>query len=82
MRVAGMMKIRADDYGEYVEKVNAMIEYFEILDSAGVESEEIPRQEIPLSDLRQDKHVPFDDMLIERLKKYRDGYIRGPQMSR
>ena len=49
------MRIEVDDHKEYVDKVHAMINYFDILDSAGVESEEISMQEIPISNLREDK---------------------------
>ncbi|RNJ77163.1 MAG: hypothetical protein D9C04_01145 [Nitrosopumilus sp. B06] len=80
--VAGLMKIKVDDYSGYVEKVNAMISYFDILDSAGVESEEIPFHEISVSSLREDCHVPFDGSLIEHLKHYRGAYVRAPKMSR
>ncbi len=58
--VAKLMRIEVDDHKEFVDKVHAMIDYFDILDSAGVEDEEISMQEISLSDLREDKHIPFD----------------------
>ena len=35
-RVAKLMKIDVHDHKEYVEKVHEMIDYFDILDSAGV----------------------------------------------
>ena len=37
--VAKLMRIDIDDHKEYVDKVHAMIDYFDILDSAGVDSE-------------------------------------------
>ena len=37
-KVAKLMKIEVDDHKEYVDKVHAMIDYFDILDQAGVES--------------------------------------------
>jgi aspartyl-tRNA(Asn)/glutamyl-tRNA(Gln) amidotransferase subunit C len=58
-----------------------MIDYFDILDSAGVESEEISMPEISISKLREDEHVPFDDKLIEKLNHYRGTYVRAPKMS-
>ena len=75
------MKIEIDDHKEYVDKVHAMIDYFDILDSAGVESEEISMQEIPLENLRKDEHIPFDEKLIDRLNNYKGTYIRAPKMS-
>ena len=79
--VAKLMKIDVDDHKEFVDKVHTMIDYFDILDSAGVESEEISMQEIPLSNLREDKHIPFDEKLIEKLNNYKGTYVRAPKMS-
>ena len=80
-RVAKLMKIDVDEHKEYVEKVQSMIDYFDILDSAGVESEEISMQEIPISSLREDKHIPFDEKLIDKLNNYKGTYVRAPKMS-
>lgn len=80
-KIAKLMKIEITDHQEYVDKVHAMIEYFEILDSAGVENEEITTQEISISDLREDKHVSFDEKLIEKLNHYKGTYVRAPKMS-
>ncbi len=79
--VSKLMRIDIDDHKEYVEKVHMMIKYFDILDSAGVESEEISMPETSLSSLRKDKHVQFDDKLIEKLNHYKGTYIRAPKMS-
>jgi len=79
--VSKLMRIDVDDHKEYVEKVHMMIDYFDILDSAGVESEEISMPEISLSDLREDEYVPFDDKLIEKLNHYKGTYVRAPKMS-
>ena len=75
------MRIDVDDHKEYVEKVNRMISYFDILDSAGVDSEEISMPEISISNLRKDEYIPFDDKLIEKLNHYRGTYVRAPKMS-
>ena len=79
--VSKLMRIEIDDHKEYVEKVHMMIDYFDILDSAGVESEEISMPEISISKLREDKHIPFDDKLIEKLNHYKGTYVRAPKMS-
>jgi len=79
--VSKLMRIDVDDHKEYVEKVHVMIDYFDILDSAGVESEEISMPEISLSHLREDEHIPFDDKLIEKLNHYKGTYVRAPKMS-
>ena len=80
-KVAKLMKIEVDDHREYVDKVQTMINYFDILDSAGVESEEISIQEIPISELRKDEHIPFNDKIIEKLNHYKGTYVRAPKMS-
>ncbi|MGY5147625.1 MAG: hypothetical protein ACW9W4_06475 [Candidatus Nitrosopumilus sp. bin_7KS] len=79
--VSKLMRIEIDDHKEYVEKVHNMINYFDILDSAGVESEEISMPEISISQLRKDEHIPFDDKLIEKLNHYKGTYVRAPKMS-
>ena len=79
--VSKLMKIHIDDHKEYVDKVQAMINYFDVLDSAGVESEEISMQEISLTQLREDKHIPFNEKLIEKLKNYKGSHVRAPKMT-
>jgi aspartyl-tRNA(Asn)/glutamyl-tRNA(Gln) amidotransferase subunit C len=79
-QVAKLMKIDVYDHKEFVEKVHDMINYFDILDSAGVEDEEITMNDLPLSSLREDKHIPFDDKLIEKLNNYKGNYVRAPKM--
>jgi len=37
--VSKLMKIDIDDHKEYVDKVQSMIDYFDVLDSASVESD-------------------------------------------
>ena len=80
-RVSKLMKIDIDDHREYVDKVKKMIEYFDVLDSAGVESEEISMPEIQISSLREDEYIPFPDKLIEKLNHYKGTYVRAPKMS-
>jgi aspartyl-tRNA(Asn)/glutamyl-tRNA(Gln) amidotransferase subunit C len=75
------MKIEVDDHVEYLDKVKKMISYFDILDSAGVESEEISMPEISIEDLRKDEFIPFEDKLIEKMNHYKGTYIHAPKMS-
>lgn len=77
--VAKLMKIDLNDPTIY-ERVDKMIGYFDILDLAGVESEEISFTEIPFSELREDKYIPFDEKLIEKLNHYKGTYVRAPKM--
>ena len=74
------MKIGIDDHREFVDKVHAMINYFDILDSAGVEDDIFTMHDQPLSSLREDKHIPYEDKLIERLNHYKGTYVRAPKM--
>ncbi|NOS62522.1 MAG: hypothetical protein HOO66_05740 [Nitrosarchaeum sp.] len=77
--VAKLMRIEIDDPTIY-ERVDKMIGYFDILDSAGVESEEISVREIQITNLREDKYIPFDEKLIEKLNSYKGTYVRAPKM--
>ena len=79
--VSKLMKIDVDDHSEYLEKVQKMISYFDILDSAGVESEEISMPEISIEDLRKDEFIPFEDKLIEKMNHYKGTYVHAPKMS-
>lgn len=77
--VAKLMRIELDDPTIY-QRIEKMIGYFDILDSAGVESEEISFKEISLTNLREDKYIPFDEKLIEKLNHYKGTYVRAPKM--
>ena len=79
-QVAKLMKIEIEDHREFVDKVHTMIDYFDILDSAGVEDEDISMKDLPLSSLREDKHIPYEEKLIEKLNNYKGTYIRAPKM--
>ena len=79
--VSKLMKIDIDDHSEYLDKVKKMISYFDILDSAGVESEEISMPEISIESLRKDEFVPFEDKLIEKMNHYKGTYVHAPKMS-
>jgi len=79
-RVAKLMKIDLDDHLVHVDRVQKMIEYFNILDEAGIESEELTVQEKSIDSLREDKYIPYDEKLIKKLKNFRDNYIRAPKM--
>ncbi len=78
--VAKLMRIELDDHTVHIDRVQKMIEYFDILDKAGVESEELDVQEKSITKLREDKHIPYDEKLIEALKNYKKNYVRAPKM--
>ncbi|AFS80866.1 hypothetical protein NKOR_04900 [Candidatus Nitrosopumilus koreensis AR1] len=79
-QVTKLMKIDVHDHKEFIDKVHAMIDYFDILDSAGVSDEEITMDAVSLSELREDEYVEYSDKLIERLNHYKGTYVRAPKM--
>ena len=78
--VAKLMRIEIDDHVVHMDRVQKMIEYFDILDNAGVESEELIVQEQKFENLREDKHIPYNEKLIDKLKNYKNSYVRAPKM--
>ena len=79
--VAKLMKINLEDHSTHIKRVQKMLEYFDILDSANVESEEITVQETDLDKLRDDKHVPYNKNLLKFLKSYQDKYVKSPKLN-
>ncbi len=78
--VAKLMRIEVDDHVVHIDRVQKMIEYFDILDKAGVESEELIVQEQTVDNLREDEYIPYDQKLIEKIKNYKNTYVRAPKM--
>ena len=79
--VAKLMKIDLEDHSTHIKRVQKMLEYFDILDNANVESEEIIVQETDLDKLRDDKHVPYDKNLLKFLKIYQEKYVKAPKLN-
>jgi len=79
-KVAKLMRIELDDHAVHIDRVQKMIEYFDILDNAGIESEEFDVQEKSINELREDEYIPYDDKLIEKLKNFKGTYVRAPKM--
>ena len=80
-KVATLMKINLEDHSDHVKRVQKMLEYFDILDRANIESEEITVQETDLDKLRDDKHVPYDKNLLKFLKSYQEKYVKAPKLN-
>ena len=74
------MRIELDDHLIHIDRVQKMIEYFDILDKAGIVSDEFDVHEKPIEELRDDKHIPYDEKLIETLKNFKGSYVRAPKM--
>ena len=79
--VAKLMKIDLEDHSIHIKRVQKMLEYFDILDKANVESEEITVQETDLDKLRDDKHIPYDKNLLKFLKIYQEKYVKAPKLN-
>ena len=79
--VAKLMKIDLEDHSVHIKRVQKMLEYFDILDKANVESEEIIVQETELDKLRNDKHIPYDKNLLKFLKIYQGKYVKAPKLN-
>ena len=75
------MKIDLEDHSTHINRVQKMLEYFDILDNANVESEEITVQETDLGKLRVDKHSPYDKNLLKFLKSYQEKYVKAPKLN-
>lgn len=78
--IAKLMRIELDDHLVHIDRVQKMINYFDLLDKAGVEDEEITIQETSISSLRRDEHIPFDGKLIDNLKNYKGTFVKAPKM--
>ena len=79
--VAKLMKIDLEDHTMHIKRVQKMLEYFDILDRANVESEEITVQETDLDKLRDDKYIPYDKNLLKFLKIYQEKYVKAPKLN-
>ena len=79
--VAKLMKIDLEDHSAHIKRVQKMLEYFDILDNADVESEEIIVQETDLDKLRDDKYIQYDKNLLKFLKSYQEKYVKAPKVN-
>ena len=80
VHAANLIKIDLEDHQKYIEQVEKILSYFDILDKASAESEAFVTQEISLDKLRDDKYVPFDEKLVSQLKNYKGSFIKAPKM--
>jgi aspartyl-tRNA(Asn)/glutamyl-tRNA(Gln) amidotransferase subunit C len=80
-QVAKLMKIEIEDHSEHVEKVQKMLQYFDILDKANVESEKLENPGIKLDKLRNDRYISYDKKLLKFLKIYKEKYVKAPKLS-
>ena len=74
------MLFRSEDHEKYIEQVEKILNYFDILDKASAESEAFVIQELSLEKLRDDIHIPYDEKLISKLKNYKGSFVKAPKM--
>lgn len=80
VHAANLIKIDLEDHEKYIEQVEKILNYFDILDNASAESEDFVTQEISLDKLRDDKYIPYDEKLISQLKNYKGSFVKAPKM--
>ena len=80
VHAANLIRIDLKDHEKYIEQVEKILNYFDILDKASAESEIVIQDEIPLDKLRDDKYVPYDKKLITQLKNYKGTFVKAPKM--
>ncbi|MGI0027596.1 MAG: Asp-tRNA(Asn)/Glu-tRNA(Gln) amidotransferase subunit GatC [Nitrosopumilaceae archaeon] len=78
--LSDLVKIEIKDPQKYILQVEQILNYFERLDKVEITTQDLLRQELTLDDLREDKFVPYEDNLIEKLKKTRENFVRAPKM--
>lgn len=81
--LSDLIKVELKDPDRYIKQVEQILNYFDRLDKVEFDSEKTLRKEVSIDDLRDDKHIPFQDNgkpLIDKLKKDQNNYIRAPKM--
>jgi len=78
--LSDLIKIEIKDPQKYILQVEQILNYFERLDKVEITAEDLLSQELTLDNLRDDKFVPYEDNLIEKLKKTRENFVRAPKM--
>ena len=78
--LSDLIKIEIRDPQKYILQVEQILNYFERLDKVEVATEDLLRQELTIDDLREDKFVPYEDNLVEKLKKTKENFVRAPKM--
>jgi aspartyl-tRNA(Asn)/glutamyl-tRNA(Gln) amidotransferase subunit C len=78
--LSDLVKIEIKDPQKYILQVEQILNYFERLDKVEITTEDLLRQELTLDNLREDKFVPYEENLIEKLKKTKENFVRAPKM--
>lgn len=75
-----LVKVELKEPEKYIKQVEQIIQYFDRLDKVEFNSDDTLRQQVDAQNLRDDKHEPYGDLLIEHLKKDPNNFIRAPKM--
>ena len=78
--LSNLIKIEISDPQKYITQVETILNYFKLLDKVEINTDDLLRQELTLDKLREDKFVPFEDKLIDNLKKTKENFVRAPKM--
>ena len=78
--LSNLIKIEISDPQKYITQVETILNYFKLLDKVEINTDDLLRQELTLDKLREDKFVPFEDRLIDNLKKTKENFVRAPKM--
>ncbi|MEX0764655.1 MAG: hypothetical protein WDZ43_00660 [Nitrosopumilaceae archaeon] len=79
-RLGDLIKIELKNPEKYVKQVEQIINYFESLDKLEVSSDKILAQELTLDKLREDRYIPYDEKLVEKLKHTKENFVKAPKM--
>jgi aspartyl/glutamyl-tRNA(Asn/Gln) amidotransferase C subunit len=75
-----LVKVELKEPEKYIKQVEQIIKYFDRLDTVEFNSDDALKQQVDAENLRDDKHEPYGDSLIEHLKKDQNNFIRAPKM--
>jgi aspartyl-tRNA(Asn)/glutamyl-tRNA(Gln) amidotransferase subunit C len=78
--LSDLIKIEIKDPQKYIVQVEQILNYFERLDKVEITTEDLLRQELALDKLREDKFLPYEENIIENLKKTKENFVRAPKM--
>lgn len=78
--LADLVKVDLSEPEKYIKQVEQILNYFDSLDHVEFNSDDTLGIQIAKDDLRDDVYEPYEDSLIEHLKKDQNNFIRAPKM--
>lgn len=80
IQMADMMHLELDDQKGMVDDIRRILEYFDVLDSAGVDDEHISDNAISIKMLRADKSTEAERNIDTYGDRDSDGYLMAPKV--